>query len=224
MRCTICIIPEENGMKRIIALSLCLLLVAVLAACKQKEPANQENTYYMEAPVTNPAYTETGTIPVPAGSVTIRLPLAFLNKEQKDNLPGWADAHGIYSAEINEDKGIATLVMSDLSHKLLLTSVGLDVIEALYGFLDDGLFPYFKGIETYDSKDFSELVILVDGNAYMMDPDADLLPQTLAQTCMIYQGYTNESQYHCRVLVKDEATGGAVRDETYKQTSKDLKQ
>jgi len=150
------------------------------------------------------------------------VPLAFLSKDEKENLPAYADSHGFYSAEINEDKGIATLVMSELSHKLLLTSVGLDVIELLYGILDDGTFPYFKGIETYDSTDFSELVILVDGTAYLLDADADLLPQTLARTCMIYQGYTTASKYQCRVLVKDEATGGAVKDETYKQTIKDL--
>ena len=64
----------------------------------------------------------------------------------------------------------------------------------------------------------------MDGNAYMMDPDADVLPQTLAQTCMIYQGYTTEKKYTCRVLVKDEATGGAVKDKTYTQTSKDFKE
>lgn len=208
-------------MKRIISLSLCLLAVCLFAACGQKEDT-ADNSGFVEAAVTNPDYTQPQEITYPADSVTIKLPLAFLSKEEKENLPAYADSHGFYSAEINEDKGIVTLVMSDLSHKLLLTTVGLDVIEDLYAFLDDGAFPYFKGIETYDSKDFSELVILVDGNAYMMDADADLLPYTLAQTCMIYQGYTEETKYHCRVLVKDEATGGAVKDETYTQTNKDL--
>ena len=208
-------------MKRIIALSLCLLTVCLLAACgKTDEPAAEPD--FVEAAVTNPAYTAPQEVTYPSGSITIKVPLAFLSKEEKENLPAYADNHGFYSAEINEDKGIATLVMSELSHKLLLTTVGLVVIEDLYGFLDDGSFPYFKGIETYDSTNFSELVILVDGNAYMMDQNADLLPYTLAQTCMIYQGYTTETKYQCRVLVKDEATGSAVKDETYKQTIKDL--
>ena len=210
-------------MKRIIALSLCLPMLLLLAACGRPDDAEMSNAF-IEAPVTNPAYTETGTVPVPADSVTIKVPLAFLKNEQRENLASWADARGFYSAEIDEDKGVAILVMSDLSHRLLLTNIGLDVIESLYGLLDDHTFPYFKGIETYDSTDFSELVILVDGNAYMMDPDADVLPQTLAQTCMIYQGYTTEKKYTCRVLVKDEATGGAVKDETYTQTSKDFKE
>ena len=207
-------------MKRMLALCLCLLCAAALTACKQKEDG--DDTVFYEVPGTDPAYTETGTIPYPTGSVTVKVPLVFLKKEQTDNLAAWADAHGFYSAEIDEKKGVAVLVMGDLSHRLLLTSVGMDVIEALYGLLDDGTFPYFKGIETYDSSDFSELVILVDGNAYMTDPNADVLPETLAQTCMIYQGYTTETKYQCRVLVKDEATGSAVKDETYKQTIKDL--
>ena len=208
-------------MKRIIALSLCLLTVVLLSACG-KEDTPAADPAFVEAAATNPAYTEPQEVTYPSGSVKIKVPLAYLSKEEKENLPAYAENHGFYSAKINEDKGIATLVMSELSHKLLLTTVGLDVIEDLYDFLDDGSFPYFKGIETYDSANFSELVILVDGNAYMMDPDADLLPYTLAQTCMIYQGYTTETKYQCRVLVKDEETGGAVKDETYKQTLKDL--
>ena len=207
-------------MKRIIALCLCLLTVCLLAACGKQDPA--ADPVLSQVPDTDPAYTAPQEVTYPSGSVTIKVPLAFLSKDEKENLPAYADSHGFYSAEINEDKGIATLVMSELSHKLLLTSVGLDVIELLYGILDDGTFPYFKGIETYDSTDFSELVILVDGTAYLLDADADLLPQTLARTCMIYQGYTTASKYQCRVLVKDEATGGAVKDETYKQTIKDL--
>lgn len=208
-------------MKRIIALSLCLLTVVLLSACG-KEDTPAADPAFVEAAATNPAYTEPQEVTYPSGSVKIKVPLAYLSKEEKENLPAYAENHGFYSAKINEDKGIATLVMSELSHKLLLTTVGMDVIEDLYDFLDDGSFPYFKGIETYDSANFSELVILVDGNAYMMDPDADLLPYTLAQTCMIYQGYTTETKYQCRVLVKDEETGGAVKDETYKQTLKDL--
>ncbi len=213
--------PEDPVMKRIIALSLCLLTVVLLSACG-KEDTPAADPAFVEAAATNPAYTEPQEVTYPSGSVKIKVPLAYLSKEEKENLPTYAENHGFYSAEINEDKGIATLVMSELSHKLLLTTVGMDVIEDLYDFLDDGSFPYFKGIETYDSANFSELVILVDGNAYMMDPDADLLPYTLAQTCMIYQGYTTETKYQCRVLVKDEETGGAVKDETYKQTLKDL--
>lgn len=208
-------------MKRIIALSLCLLMLGLFAACG-RESSGASEPAFVEAAVTNPAYTEPQEITYPSGSVTLKVPLTFLRKEEKDNLPAFAENHGFYSAEIDEDKGVATLVMSELSHKLLLTTVGLDVIEALYGFLDNNTFPYFKGIETYDSTDFSELVILVDGNAYLMDPDADLLPYTLAQTCMIYQGYTTATKYKCRVLVKDEETGGAVRDETYQLTNKDL--
>lgn len=210
-------------MKRIIALSLCLLSLLLLAACG-KADVDQTSDAFVEAPVTNPAFTQTGTIPTPAGSITIKVPLAFLKNEQKENLASWADSRGFYSAEIDENKGVAILVMSDLSHRLLMTNVGLDVIEALYGLLDDKTFPYFKGIETYDSAGFTEVVILVDGNAYLTDPNADVLPQTLAQTCMIYQGYTTKDKYKCRVLVKDEATGGAVKDETYTQTSKDFKE
>ena len=210
-------------MKRVITLSLCLLFVALLAACGQ-EPDTTTGDAFVEAPVTNPAFTETGTIPYPSDTVTIRVPMAFLKNEQKNNLASYADSHGFYSAEPDEKAGLVIFKMSDLSHRLLLTSVGMDVIEALYGFLDDGTFPYFKGIENYDSTDFSELIILVDGNAYLSDGDADTLPYTLAQTCMIYQGFTEETKYKCRVLVKDEGTGGLVKDETYKLSNKDFKQ
>ena len=217
-------IPEDPDMKRAVALSLCLLLIALLAACgKESDPSVTDDTFY-ETLVTNPAFTETGTIPYPSDSVTIRVPLAFLNNEQKNNLAAYADSHGFYSAEPDEKTGLVTFKMSDLSHRLLLTSVGMDVIEAIYGFLDAGTFPYFKGIENYDSTDFSELIILVDGNAYLMDPEADTLPFTLAQSCMVYQGFTKETKYRCRVLVKDEATGGLVKDETYTQSNKDFKQ
>ena len=140
-------------MKRIIALSLCLLMLGLFAACGRESSGDSEPAF-VEAAVTNPAYTEPQEITYPSGSVTLKVPLTFLRKE--------------------------------------------------------------------DNTDFSELVILVDGNAYLMDPDADLLPYTLAQTCMIYQGYTTATKYKCRVLVKDEETGGAVRDETYQQTNKDL--
>jgi len=209
-------------MKRIIALSLCVLSLLLLAACGKKEDTTDSNI--VVTPVTDPAFTEPGTVPYPDNSVTIKVPLAFLKKDQRDNLAGWADARGFYSAQIDEDNGVAVLVMSDLTHRLLMTTVGLDVIEALYGLLDSQAFPYFRGIETYDSAGFSELVILVDGAAYLMDAEADVLPQTLAQTCMIHQGYTTEKKYRCRVLVKDEGTGGAVRDETYTRTSKDFKE
>ena len=210
-------------MKRMIALSLCLVSLLLLAACG-KGDGGPTSEAFVEAAVTHPAFTQPGTIPYPKGSVTIKVPLAFLKNDQTKNLAAWAESRGFYSAEIDKDKGVAVLVMSDLSHRLLLTNVGMDVIETLYGLLDDKTFPYFKGIETYDSAGFSEVVILVDGNAYMMDPNADVLPQTLAQTCMIYQGYTTEKKYKCRVLVKDEATGGAVKDETYTNTSKDFKE
>ena len=217
-------ISEDPDMKRVIALSLCLLLLALFAACgKGGDPSVTDDTFY-ETPVTNPAFTETGTLTFPKDTVTIKVPLAFLKQEEKANLAAYADAHSFYSAEADEKKGIVTFKMSDLTHRLLLTRVGMDVIEALYGCLDDGTFPYFKGIENYDSAGFAELIILVDGYAYMSDPDADTLPYTLAQTCMVYQGFTEETKYRCRVLVKDEATGGLVKDETYTQSNKDFKQ
>ena len=211
-------------MKRAVAFFLVLLLVAALAACGKGDNTNNTNDTFYEAPVTNPAFTETGTFTFPKDTVSIKVPLDFLTQEERSNLASFADSHGFYSAEPDEKEGIVTFRMSDLSHRLLLTRVGMDVIEALYGCLDARTFPYFKGIENYDSVDFAEIIILVDGNAYLMDPDADALPYTLAQTCMIYQGFTKENKYKCRVLVKDEATGGLVRDETYKLSNKDFKQ
>ena len=203
-------------MKNCLSLLLCLAMLFSLAACA-------ENVELTEAGINNDAFSsENGSTqqkadaPYLKDTVKFTIPLSLIKESDRKDLDAYCSSHGYTSIKINEKKDTATIEMVEFSHQLMMTKIGLEVIDALYGTLEDGEYSYFKSIESFDEENFRSVVITVDREGYEADGTSSLLPYSLAQMCFMYQVYSQSNHYRCKVTVKDAKSGEVIYENKYK--------
>ena len=203
-------------MKKCLSILLCLAMIFSLAACA-------ENVELNEAGISSDAFSdEAGSsqqkAPAPYLKDTVKfsIPLSLIKESDRKNPEAYCSSHGYKSIKINEKKDIATIEMVKFSHQLLMTKIGLEVIDALYDTLEGGEYSYFKSIESYDEENFRSVVITVDREGYEADQTSSLLPYSLAQMCFMYQVYSQSNHYRCKVTVKDAKSNEVIYENKYK--------
>lgn len=190
-------------MKRFLSLFLVLVMFFSFAACGKK--GDEEN----QEPVSTTERAEK------KGTAKISIPLAVIEKGFWNDLDKYCETYGYESAKLNEKTQTVTVKMDYMSYRLLLTQMGMEVIQGIYKVLEDGTYKYFKDIESYDDKNFGEVVILVNQKSYENDPTSTLLPFTLAQTCFLYQMYTEAGIDKCDIIIKNAKTKEVIETKTY---------
>lgn len=211
-------------MKKIISAVLCALLVFSLASCGKKA---QDDKVVTEAGVT--AEKETGssqsseasseteqTTKKEKGSlkdtVKITIPLALLEEKYQKDIGLYCSEHGYKKAKINKHKQTVTITMQAFSHKLLLARVGMQVVGAIYDVAENKDYPYIKGITQIDEENFRSVVYSVDAKKY---EKGSLASYMMAQSCLLYQLYTTDTDYRVEVTAVDAKTGKVVETITY---------
>lgn len=202
-------------MKKLLCLILILVSVLSLGACS-KEPELIEVEIVNGTTVAAVGTSEAqGKAPYLKKTMRFSIPLSFLSEKDLADLDTYCKDHGYTRIKINEKNSTAKIEMPKLSHQLLMTQLGMDAIKAMYDILEGEKYPFFKSIESFDKKNFREIVITVDGAGFSSDVSATDLIGELARSCYKYQAYSTSNYYRCKITVKDAESGAVLSNETY---------
>lgn len=209
-------------MKKIIGAVLCVLLCFSFAACSKKTPGDADVTAADVAvstqknPQSSETFEETETTKKQKGSlrdtVKITIPLALLEEKYQKDIKLYCSERGYKKAKINRMSGTVTITMQALSHKLLLTDIGMTVIGAIYDVAGSKDYPYIKEIVSIDEENFRSVVYSVDAKKYQK---GSLASYMMAQSCLLYQLYTVDPEYRVDITVVDKKTGKTIETVTY---------
>lgn len=218
-------------MKKIICAVLCIaLLVCIFVFAKRSKNADEtvaeisssqagdsskETTTKNET--TKPAKeTEPETTKQKKGSlkdtVKITIPLAVLDEKYQKDLKAYCEDYGYTKAKLNRLDRTVTVTMKAFSHELLLTQIGMKVVGALYEIAGSKDYPYINKIESFDNDNFKSVVYSVDAKKY---PKESLSSYMMAQSCLLYQLYTEDTDYRVDITVIDKKTGKEIETITY---------
>lgn len=194
----------QKMMKKILCLSLCILLLLSFAACKKGETTSAENS--------------SGSPVDMDKSVSIAMPLELIDKEYRNDLDGFCKKYGYESATLSDDGKSVNVVANEFNYKLKMTNTGMETVKSIYAVAEDSkTYPYVKGIESYDDKNFAEVVLLVDKDKYDKDVSKELAAYSIGQSCLTYQAYSTLNDYECKVIIKDSKTKAVIETKTYNE-------
>lgn len=179
-------------------------MLASFAACGKKGGDPQSM-------FVNPRTTTDGDV---KDTVKVNLPLSLIAEEYRDDLDAFCERYGYKSAKRNSD-GTVTVKMSSLSRDLLLTQVGMDSIKAIFAVAESGDYPYVKKIKSYDSKNFSEVSILVNKAKYLSAETSSLMKLVIAQSCLTYQAYAGIEEPKVKITIIDNKTKDTIEEKEF---------
>lgn len=134
--------------------------------------------------------------------VKIEVPLEMIPAEYREDLPSYAEKNGYYSAVYNKKKDTVTITMRELTHNLLKTRIGLQVIGDIYDFASDKKYSYLVSIDNIDQDNFTSAEITVKEKAYKKD--GTILPFMIAEDLLMYQMYAGVKVPESEVTVKNQ--------------------
>ncbi|MGN1194480.1 MAG: hypothetical protein ACI4SB_03260 [Acutalibacteraceae bacterium] len=191
-------------MKKVLSVILLLTVMFCFASCSKAQPATLSQQ--TEEP--------TGDL---KDTVTVNLPVTFLDPEYQNDLKGYCEKYGYISAKLSDDGQTVQIKMNKFSHELLTTEIGLKVLNQISEITDSGDYPYIKELVKIDRDNFKQVVIAVDGEEYKKA--GTMAPYIIGQSCLLYQAYDSDGDYRCEVTVTDEETNKII--DTLVYTDKD---
>ncbi|MBR5437948.1 MAG: hypothetical protein IKV21_03420 [Clostridia bacterium] len=204
--------------KLIIAAAVVLAAVICVFAFSGKD---KTDTPVEGQPVTVNLDTETTKKPLFSPSydktVTVVLPIEFVDKEYGDDLEAFAEAKGYFSIS-RKGKTHVKIKMREYSYRLALTTVGLETISGIGYAMDSGDYPYFLSLAKYNS-DFSDVVVAVDKEAYEKADNKEEFLNSVALYCLYYQDYDNDSKGKCTLTVCEKDTNILIETREFDKKS-----
>lgn len=202
-------------MKKFLSLILCAVLLFSFAACSKGDgkPDDDLPTLFPE---------ETTTKAKKAGlddTVKIRLPITMLEPQYQKDLDAYCEKFGYDKAKLSRDGETVEITMNAFSHDLLLTQIGLKVMNSIAKVTDSGEYPSIKELKEIDRDNFSRVVVTVDKSTYRKDGSRTGI-FIIGQSCLLYQAYTVNNDYRCEVVAVDEKTNEIVETKVYTNTDK----
>ncbi|MGN1443763.1 MAG: hypothetical protein ACI4XE_07935 [Acutalibacteraceae bacterium] len=182
-------------MKKIISLVLIVCLAFCFVSCSKSV------TQTLDQPTEAP----TGDL---KDTVTINLPITFVDSEYQDNLKGYCEKYGYISAKLSDDGQSVQIKMNKFSNELLRTEIGLKVLNQISNITDSGDYPYVKKLVKVDRDQFREVIISVDQKEYKKA--GTIAPYIIGQSCLLYQAYDSTDDYRCEVTVVDYKTNKVI--------------
>ncbi len=215
-------------MKKTVIALLCsvLIIVAIVVFTKKGKP--DENTGTTISSVSQQQTTKDDSPAVQNGTkdpeklLEITMPLSHYDAINKCDISGFFNKNTYESCRINEKQKTFTVTIKSITHDFMLSNVGLQVIKSIASLLDSGDYPYLKRIGKYNA-DFSEIEIIVDGSAYKSAKGTDEILEFVGSCGILYQLYSTENSYKCKVTVTDEKSGEEIEKETFRQNNSGLK-
>lgn len=201
----------------IIAVAVVLVIAAAIAISgnreKPEEPTSSTTSAAaQEATEDNSPELQNGT-KNPDKLVKITLPLSFYDEKNQGDTDGFINKGNYEKIKVDEKDGTFTVTMKALTHDLMLSGVGLQVIKSIVTLLDNEDYPYVKQLGNYNS-DFSEIELLVDAKEYKAAKNSGDIAPFVAGCGIFYQMYSTENSYRCKVIIKS-VKSDKVIDEYY---------
>lgn len=201
----------------IIAVAVVLVIAAAIAISgnreKPEEPTSSTTSAAaQEVAEDNSPELQNGT-KNPDKLVKITLPLSFYDEKNQGDTDGFINKGNYEKIKVDEKDGTFTVTMKALTHDLMLSGVGLQVIKSIVTLLDNEDYPYVKQLGNYNS-DFSEIELLVDAKEYKAAKNSGDIAPFVAGCGIFYQMYSTENSYRCKVIIKS-VKSGKVIDEYY---------
>lgn len=195
----------KRTMNCLLCLALCLLFLFSFAACKGNRNSAEEAAGSAAPTISDK-------------SLSLSVPLSAIDEELRNDLDGFCKKYGYESATLGEDGKSVNVVVNEFNYKLKMTNRGMEAIKGIYAVAEDSkTYPYVAGIESYDDKDFREVVLLVSKKKYDSDPSKELAAFSIGQSCLLYQAYSTLTDYECKVIIKDKSTKEVIETKTYNE-------
>ncbi len=142
----------------------------------------------------------------------ITVPDDMISIDFEGSLQDYADTYGYEIVE--QEDGNTTLKMDGMEYALLLSRVGMKTIREIGSIIDSGDFPY--AVKTGDyARDFSYILMLVDGKKFKKANDKDMFMLLLSQCGLYYQCHSNPEAPKCEIVIADSESGKVLERKTY---------
>lgn len=148
----------------------------------------------------------------------VNISASSLSQADLDDLDGYAQKNGFQSAKYDEKNGVISVEIDEDDYDILMYKIGVAVIENVYGLMNsDTDYPYIKNIER--NKDFSEMKVDVEKSDYEKDETSSLMVELIGQSCLVYQGYTENDRkdQKCTVIIRDADTKEVLLKQIFNQ-------
>lgn len=206
-------------MKKFLACLLACLMAASMASCGGSGKGADSSSSEAWSTVSQAEFKEEESkaeeSSAPASSqadeedVTITLPATFFENVPDFDPEAYAQEQGFVKAEVNDD-GSVTVTMTKDHQNELLSEMKTELQKTVDDIIGGDSTPYISKI-TYND-DFTQVVMEVDREAY--EAAFDMSPLALGFAAMMYQRFSGQ-ELHCEVVVKDAATGEAIKSVVY---------
>lgn len=201
-------------MKKLICLCAALLtLLTCLTACGnggKEEETTASDIKVIDFDTTRAE--ETTKKIKPKKDYKITIPSDLLVVDYDGDAESYAELYG-YEI-VSEENGNITFKMEGTAYSMLLSRVGMKTIRELGSIVDSGNFPYVVEMGDY-SKDFSYILMLVNGKKYKKAEDKELFMTLVSQCGLYYQHHANPEAPECEVVIADSKSGEVFARKTY---------
>lgn len=198
-------LKEENVMKRILILSLFMLLAIFVSACNQEKAADDKSDASKKAKTEEK--TDEKSIEVDKGllNVEITLPASFFEDQDIETVISEAKEDGVKEVVKNDD-GSLTYKMTKSKHKEMMEELKGSLLETVEDAKSNEDFASIKDVTHNNS--FSEFTLVVDQEKYENSFDG-FAALGLGISGMYYQLFdgANPEEYKVTIFIKNEATG-----------------
>ena len=212
-------------MKKILIAAICVLALLVGVIVVDAIISNKEgDTVPVVSQYTDGDVRKTTVVNLPTKDITstdqvqFSMPLHYLEEKYRNDLDLFCKEHNYISCTIDEATQTFTVTMKASTHDFMLVNIGIQTVGTLGDALDTGKYPFLKKLGGYNDN-FSEITVVVDGNAYNAAADKESFLAFVAGCGIYYQLYTTSNDYSCKVIVKDDATGEAIDAKLFRQNN-----
>lgn len=208
-------------MKKYIAIALIIITVITAIILFTRKDNTEDTSPTSEKAVTvniEPEITKKSKNKNYDKTITVTLPIDFIEEEHRNNLENYAKANGYFSIDKLGEEHVR-IKMREYSYRLILTAEGMKTMTGIGTAMDCGDYPYFLGLPKYND-DFSYIVIAVDKEGYLKAKNTDELFEYLAFFCLSYQLYSQESKGKCEIVVCEKDTNVLIESREF--TNKDV--
>ncbi len=214
-------------MKKALIAVLCivLIIVAIAVFTKKDKPSEDDGSTTSAAQVQqttkdNTPQLQNGT-KNPDKLLEITLPLSYYDYDNECDISGFFSKGNYESCRVNEKDKTFTVTIKSITHDFMLSNVGLQVIKSLGSMLDSEDYPYLKRLGKYNA-DFSEIEFIVNAESYKSAKNTANMVDFAGSCGILYQLYTEENSYKCKIIITDEETGEQLAKKTFRQDNKGL--
>ena len=219
-------------MKKLLAITLTVFLLASLAACGKKDTATGSDADTTQTDAADGIevivdYDESGNpvteiVPTsgsfqgttdPMSEVTVVIPYNYifsLDAKYQNDLQLYCTDNGFTSVTADEAGGNVTLKMTASVHNSFMSEKRRELSQTFLSLINT--YPFFDQCIA-NNIEYTDITIRVDKEAYESDDSASVVVDYVGSLCMnSYQIFLISTDYHCNIKIVDKDTGAVIEE------------